>query len=118
MLVRLDVDDDGIGTITLNRPEKLNALSNELSRELAETVMRVSGDRKVRAVVITGAGRAFSAGGDGDGMQRHIDARDWTAIRDILQAGATIRQAPHPTPQATGAGRNGPGAGDAHPAAA
>jgi len=40
MLVRFDVDDDGIGTITLNRPEKLNALSNELSRALAETVLR------------------------------------------------------------------------------
>ena len=64
MLVRLDVDDDGIGTITLNRPDKLNALSNELSKALAETVLQVSSDSRVRAVVITGAGRAFCAGAD------------------------------------------------------
>jgi len=111
MMVRFDLDDDGIGTITLNRPEKLNALSNELSRELAETVLRVASDRKVRAVVITGAGRAFSAGGDIDSMQRHADARDWTAIRDILQAGATIAETLHAMTKPTVAAVNGPAVG-------
>ena len=111
MMVRLDVDDDGIGTITLNRPEKLNALSNELSKELAETVLRVAGDRRVRAVVITGAGRAFCAGGDIDSMRQHAEEQNWTSIRDIIQAGATIVETLHAMPKPTVAAVNGPAAG-------
>jgi enoyl-CoA hydratase/carnithine racemase len=111
MLVLFDVDDDGIGTIALNRPEKLNALSNELSRALAETVLRAAGDGAVRAVIITGAGRAFSAGGDIESMRRHVDAQDWAAIRDILQAGATIVEALHAMPKPTIAAVNGSAVG-------
>ena len=111
MLVRLDVDDDGIGTITLNRPEKLNALSNELSKELAEAVLHVAGDSRVRAVVITGAGRAFCAGGDIDSMKRHAEEQNWSSIRDIIQAGATIVEALYTMPKPTVAAVNGPAAG-------
>jgi len=111
MMVRFDVDDDGIGTITLNRPEKLNALSNELSRELAETALRAAGDHHVRAIVITGAGRAFCAGGDIDSMRRHAEAEDWRAIGEILQAGATIVAALHAMPKPTVAAVNGPAVG-------
>lgn len=111
MLVRLEVDDDGIGTITLNRPEKLNALSNELSRALAEAVLRVAGDTKIRGVVITGTGRAFCAGGDIDSMRGHAEAADWTAIRDILQAGATIVETLQSMRKPTIAAVNGPAAG-------
>ena len=72
MMVRFDLDDDGIGTITLNRPEKLNALSNELSRELAETVLRVASDRKVHQVT---AIRQKPRESMGD-LTRRIEARD------------------------------------------
>jgi len=56
---------EGVGIITLNRPEKLNALSVTLTRELDDAITRFEQDEQVKAVVITGAGdRAFSAGAD------------------------------------------------------
>jgi len=55
---------DKIATITLNRPEHLNALNMDLSKELLEAVLSCGEDKKVRVVVITGSGKAFSAGGD------------------------------------------------------
>jgi len=56
---------DRVALITLNRPEKLNAMSYELACELDEELTKVESDDGVRAVVLTGAGpRAFSAGGD------------------------------------------------------
>jgi 2-(1,2-epoxy-1,2-dihydrophenyl)acetyl-CoA isomerase len=50
--------------LTLNRPEKLNALTQELHDELLEAVMRASTDKGVGSVVLTGAGTAFCSGGD------------------------------------------------------
>lgn len=54
----------GVATITLNRPDKLNALTFEVYRELTDTFRALGGEPGVRAVVITGAGRAFCSGGD------------------------------------------------------
>lgn len=55
---------DGIAIITLKRPEKLNAFSPELTHDFAEALGEVGDDRTVRAVIVTGAGKSFSAGGD------------------------------------------------------
>jgi enoyl-CoA hydratase/carnithine racemase len=55
---------DGVATITLNRPERLNALNSALYHGLSEAFDQTDGDDKVRAVVVTGAGRAFCAGAD------------------------------------------------------
>ena len=60
--------DAGVATITLNRPEKRNALSNELTPALRQLLLTVDADPAVRCVVITGAGRAFCSGGDVSGM--------------------------------------------------
>jgi len=55
---------DGVGLVTLNRPEKLNALSSELVDELASAVQELDTDDVIGAIVLTGAGeRAFSSGG-------------------------------------------------------
>ena len=51
-------------TIGLNRPESLNALNVEMGDELVSTISKASGDRSIRAVIITGSGKAFCAGGD------------------------------------------------------
>ncbi len=56
--------DTGVATITLNRPERLNALTFEVYRELTDTFAALAEDKGVRVVVITGAGRAFCSGGD------------------------------------------------------
>ena len=58
------VVDDNVGIITLNRPEKLNAASWQLVEELSGLLYRLRFDDSVRAIVLTGAGRAFCAGGD------------------------------------------------------
>jgi enoyl-CoA hydratase/carnithine racemase len=55
---------DAVGYVTLNRPERLNALTFEVYRELTDAFKALCDEREVRAVVITGAGRAFCSGGD------------------------------------------------------
>ncbi len=56
--------DEGIATVLLDRADKLNALSGEMYHELADTFRRLNEDDAVRVVLLTGAGRAFCAGGD------------------------------------------------------
>ena len=58
------LDDGRICKVTLNRPEKLNALSNPLLMELGEALHDAEGDPEVRVVILAGAGRAFCAGYD------------------------------------------------------
>ena len=55
---------DGVMTVTLNRPTKLNAFDTAMSRELIDFFQRVNAMDEVRAIVVTGAGRAFCAGAD------------------------------------------------------
>jgi enoyl-CoA hydratase/carnithine racemase len=62
--IHVDVSDDGVATLTLNRPEAMNAFSHTMDREFHETMWSLDGDDAVRAIVVTGAGRAFCAGID------------------------------------------------------
>jgi enoyl-CoA hydratase/carnithine racemase len=59
-----DLDDDGVLIVTLNRPDRLNALDTAAMNELARVFTRADRDDAVRAVIVTGAGGAFCAGGD------------------------------------------------------
>ncbi len=61
--IRLDVDD-GIATLTLHRPEKLNAFTHEMMQEMCDALDTTDADDSVRAVIVTGSGRAFCAGAD------------------------------------------------------
>src|SRR5213080_1304941 len=93
----------GIGTVTLNRPEKLNAFDGAQCRELHEALRMLAGSEAVRVIVITGAGRAFCAGADlsvlgADGAPLVAAGKD---------VALTIRSAPQPVLAAV----NGPAAG-------
>ena len=59
----LDIDE-GIATITLNRPDALNALTVEMMQELAQLFEQLSADSAIRCIILTGDGKAFSAGVD------------------------------------------------------
>ena len=61
--IRYDVED-GVCTVTLNRPDRLNAVTTTMLGELGEAWDRADADDAVRAVIVTGAGRAFCAGAD------------------------------------------------------
>jgi 2-(1,2-epoxy-1,2-dihydrophenyl)acetyl-CoA isomerase len=60
----LESVEDGIATLTLNRPENLNALSDEIRHGMLEAVYRLGHDNAIGCIVLTGAGRGFCAGGD------------------------------------------------------
>jgi enoyl-CoA hydratase len=63
--IRLETSDEGIAQLTVNRPEKLNALNSETVAELRDAVQQVANDNQMRALIITGAGeKAFVAGAD------------------------------------------------------
>ena len=64
----IDTVEDGVATLTMNRPEARNALSGEMGAALSEAVQRLANDPAVRCVVLTGAGAAFCAGGDVKGF--------------------------------------------------
>lgn len=71
--LKFDLGNDGIATITLNRPEKLNAMNTEMRAEFNSLVEELYDNQKIRVIVFTGAGRAFSAGGDIDFLDQ-----DWS----------------------------------------
>lgn len=66
--------ENKVATLTFNRPDKLNALSRELLAQSAESLKRWSRDPEVGAIVVTGAGRAFCAGGDVSNMAKQNEA--------------------------------------------
>ena len=73
--VLLDIAD-GVARVTLNRPEAGNALDLPMARALLDAAIRCDHDRAIRCVVLTGAGRMFSAGGDIGGFQAAGDRAD------------------------------------------
>lgn len=81
-LVLLDSHDD-VCQITLNAPERLNALNLDLLAELKEVIAKIDADESARAVIVTGAGRGFSAGADLESMFGEID-RPTDEMRDHL----------------------------------
>src|SRR5215471_3051935 len=85
--VLLESVQDGVALLVMNRPEKLNALNNDLSAALNQAFERIDKDDSVRIVVLTGAGRAFCAGGDLALIGKGREARDPKQVEAILRAG-------------------------------
>ena len=81
---------DGITTITLNRPDKLNAFAGTMREDLLAALERAEADSGCRVVVITGAGRAFCAGGDVEFMHGLRERNDVAGLKKLLDAGAAI----------------------------
>lgn len=89
--VLLHAIDGGVTTLTLNRPDALNALNADLRRALLEAVKGASRDASVRAVVLTGAGRGFCAGADlrgGSGERdfRRVLATEYNPLVEAIRA--------------------------------
>src|SRR6188768_2937588 len=89
-LVLLDFSD-GIALVTLNRPEKLNAMNYELIDRLMALLDGIEVDTDVRAVILTGAGdRAFSAGADIHEFSSSVGRGTDTAVRDFVRRGQAM----------------------------
>ena len=84
--IRYDVDD-GVLTITLNRPDRLNAFTPTMGRELIEAFDAADADDDVRAMIVTGEGRGFCAGADLAGGGETFDWRDRAAEGDVPRDG-------------------------------
>ena len=109
---RVLVEVDGpVATLTLNRPEKLNAFVGLMRDEIAGALENLGRDESVRAVIVTGAGRAFCAGADVDYLTHLIEARNIEEATALVEAGRraviAVRSAPKPVIAAI----NGPAAG-------
>jgi len=86
--LNVDVDHRGVARITLNRPEKHNAMSARMISELAMVAARLGSDPAVRVVVLTGAGESFCAGGDLGWMRDQMQA---TAAQRAAEAARLAR---------------------------
>ena len=102
---------DCIQTITLNRPDRLNAFIGHMRRDLAEALEHAGSDRSVRVVVVTGAGRAFCAGGDIAFMAELMQRRNAEEFSRILGAGRRVILAIRQMTKPVIAAVNGPASG-------
>mgnify|MGYP003579760255 CR=1 FL=1 len=84
--IRYQVDTNTyVATITLNRPERLNALTFEVYKELRDRFMALDTEPGVRAIIITGAGRAFCSGGDVEDIIGALLGRDLKTLHEFTQ---------------------------------
>src|SRR5690606_27287706 len=115
-LITLQVNDS-IATITFNRPEKRNAMSDEMRAEFAHALESVAADRTIRALVLTGAGKGFCAGGDISGMQKRVNApagevgfNGWHRQQGVHRVQTLLHTMPKPVIAAVNGAASGLGA--------
>ncbi len=113
--VLLESIQDGIAVLVMNRPDRMNALNNDLATALHGSLQRIAKDDAIRVVVLTGAGRAFCAGGDLAVITQGREANNVKQLEPLLRAGmgmvVTMRTMPQPViaavnGAAAGAGMN------------
>lgn len=103
--------DTSVATITLNRPERLNALTFEVYGELRDTFRALDTEEGVRAIVITGAGRAFCSGGDVEDIIGALFNRDEEGLLEFTRMTCDVIQAIHECRRPVVAALNGTVAG-------
>jgi 2-(1,2-epoxy-1,2-dihydrophenyl)acetyl-CoA isomerase len=102
---------DGIGTLTLNRPDRLNAFLGAMRDELVGGLEELWRREDVRVVVVTGRGRAFCAGADVAYMAGLLESGDWDEANALVEAGRRVITAITEMPKPVIAAINGPAAG-------
>lgn len=115
-LIQLDVTD-GIATLLLNRPDKRNAMSDAMRSEFIAALERVSADKTIRALVLSGNGRGFCAGGDISGMEQRMSApageigfNGWHRQQRVHYTQSLLHTMPKPTIAAVNGAASGLGA--------
>ena len=97
----IETIEDGIATLTFNRPERMNALSTPIMDGLLHGLPRLAGDPAVKVVVLTGSGRAFCAGGDvkdmAQGGERRSAAEATAHLRSRMEVSRILHELPKPT---------------------
>ena len=99
----LEATKDGVAVLTMNRPERLNALSGPMLDAMLEALHRLAEDSEVGAVVLTGAGRGFCAGGDVKAMAEGTEFGGTTmeekaqALRSRMETSRLLHEMPKPT---------------------
>src|SRR5215831_14460420 len=89
-----------IGTLTLNRPEKLNAMTPQLIAEFSEAITQIERDAEIKVVIIRGAGRSFSTGYDlaggwgGGGSERFTNDEDQRFLQRYVEYWLRLRDLP------------------------
>ena len=115
-LIDLKVEST-IATITLNRPDKRNAMSDDMRSEFIHGLEMVAADKAIKALVLTGAGKGFCAGGDISGMQRRMNApagevgfNGWHRQQRVHHTQALLHTMPKPVIAAVNGAASGLGA--------
>jgi 2-(1,2-epoxy-1,2-dihydrophenyl)acetyl-CoA isomerase len=99
----LEVIKDGVAVLTMNRPDRLNAMSGPMLAAMQEALERLAGDADVGVVVLTGAGRAFCAGGDVKAMAEGKEFGDAPleqkaqGLRSSMEVSRWLHEMPKPT---------------------
>lgn len=107
----LESVQDGVALLVMNRPDRLNALNDELAAGLTQALGRIATNPAVRVVVMTGAGRAFCAGGDLAQIGKGRQTGNVAGLEVVLRAGMQIALQIRTLPQPVIAAVNGPAAG-------
>jgi 2-(1,2-epoxy-1,2-dihydrophenyl)acetyl-CoA isomerase len=112
--LQIEIGEGGVGTMTLNRPDAFNAMSPEMIGELTVAFSWLADQAPLRALVLTGAGKAFSAGGDVNWFSKGVDSEEIDLPASVRRGADVLHQAIvdlRRIPYAVIAAVNGPAAG-------